>query len=147
MSKVKRNLISLFLLIISFLILFDKAEAYTIEAEALSGPVFAGLMLHSWISFIILLVSIAIVFVLFRFVRDSELGKPIGLFLLAAILDVFVGAIFSLETNIESMWLIFAVVNVFVLLALIWIAKILGIFALIKNRLKNKNRKTEREEI
>ena len=88
------------------------------------GPVFAGKMVHAWIALIagILIVIVA------SFMRGGQLMWPILLIGIGALTDAALGLIPSPEEHLQIMWIAVLIFNLSVLLAVVWIAKIFGIF-------------------
>lgn len=89
------------------------------------GPVFAGKMLHAWVS---LGAAIIIFFLALKYMTGGALARPIMLIGFGALGDAIVGLGMAPGDHMKTMWLGALIFSSAVVVGIIWMGKIFGMF-------------------
>ena len=93
------------------------------------GPTILNRMLHAWVS----LVAAIVIFVLaLKFLRGGKLAQPVFLIGLGALADALLGLTASPGAHMQTMWLGSLLFSTAVVIAIVWMAKIFGVFGIRK---------------
>jgi len=103
---------------------YTGADTDEMSTQTHLGPVFAGKMLHAWIA----LIAGILIIIVASFMRGGQLMWPILLIGVGALADAAIGLIPAPGEHLQVMWIAVLVFNSSVVLAVIWIARIFGIF-------------------
>jgi len=90
------------------------------------GPVFAGRMLHAWVS---LGAAIVIFILALKYLVGGAISRPIMLIGFGALGDALLGLVPSPQVHMQFMWLGSLIFSLSVILGILWMAKIFGVFA------------------